>query len=144
MRLLACTAVLLMLAACVENPAGVTTPGTVVVNERSFSIARGAVSGNKQKIDSAGSLNPDCTSQGIPTIRIVRPPVNGRLTVEQGEDYLNFSKDNPRSQCSTRKSPVMMVYYVSNPGYVGPDVATIEIIYTGGTLRTVQYNINVL
>jgi hypothetical protein len=144
MRLLPCTAVLLMLVACVENPASVKTPGTVVVNEGSFSIARGAVSGNRQKIDSAGSLNPDCTSQGIPTIRIVRPPINGRLTVEQSEDYLNFPKDNPRSQCSTRKSPAMIFYYMSNSGYVGPDVATIEIIYTGGTLRNIQYNINVL
>jgi hypothetical protein len=84
------------------------------------------VSGERQRIDFIFALNPDCTTAGYATVRIISPPVNGELTTEPGVDYPAFSKENQRYQCNLKKSPVINVYYKSSPGYVGADTATIE------------------
>jgi hypothetical protein len=89
-------------------------------------MVRTIVSGERQRIDFYVALNPDCTPQGYVTVRIVTPPVHGELTTERGVDYPNYPKANQRYQCNLTKSPLINVYYKSNPGYVGADTATIE------------------
>ena len=84
------------------------------------------VSGERQRIDFISVLNPDCTSAGYVTVRIITPPVHGELTTERGLEYTSYPKNNQRYQCNVRKSPVTNVYYKSTLGYVGEDTATIE------------------
>ena len=83
-------------------------------------------SGERQRIDYISALNPDCTTAGYVTMRIITPPVHGELTTERGVDYTSYPKENQRYQCNLKKSPLINIYYKSSPGYVGEDTATIE------------------
>ena len=122
MRAYAFIPFLLFLCGCVvEKPA--PTPDS---SSAPRTMARTIVNGERQRIDFYVALNPDCTPQGYVTARIVTPPVHGELTTERGVDYPNYPKENQRYQCNLKKSPLINVYYKSNPGYVGADTATIE------------------
>jgi hypothetical protein len=101
-----------------STPAPSSAPGTLVNT---------VVSGERQRIDFISVLNPDCTTAGYVTVRIITPPSHGELTTERGVDYPVYPKDNQRYQCNLKKVPLTNVYYKSNPGYVGTDTATIEM-----------------
>jgi hypothetical protein len=81
----------------------------------------------RQRIDFISVLNPDCTTAGYVTVRIITLPSHGELTTERGADYPVYPKDNQRYQCNLKKIPLINVYYKSNPGYVGTDTATIDL-----------------
>ena len=86
------------------------------------------VSGERQRIDFISVLNPDCSSAGYVTVRVIAPPAHGELITEKGIDYPTYPKDNQRYQCNLKKVPLVNVYYRSIPGYVGVDTVTIEWI----------------
>ena len=86
------------------------------------------VSGERQRIDFISVLNPDCSSAGYVTVRVIAPPAHGELTTEKGIDYPTYPKDNQRYQCNLKRVPLVNVYYRSIPGYVGVDTVTIEWI----------------
>ena len=94
-----------------------STPPTVTV-----------VSGERQRIEFISVLNPDCSSAGYVTVRVIAPPAYGELTTEKGIDYLTYPKDNQRYQCNLKRVLIVNVYYRSIPGYVGVDTMTIETI----------------
>ena len=114
----ALVAILAPICGCaVTQPASTSAPHTVTV-----------VSGERQRIDFISVLNPDCSSAGYVTVRVIAPPAHGELTTEKGIDYPTYPKDNQRYQCNLKKVPVVNVYYRSIPGYVGVDTATVESI----------------
>ena len=123
MRAYALIPCLLLLCGCVVAQP-VPTPAS-----SSAPRIRTIASGERQRIDYFYFLNPDCTSAGYATIRIITPAAHGELTTEGGVDYPNFQKENQRYQCNLRKSPVINVSYRSNPGYLGPDSASIKVSY---------------
>jgi hypothetical protein len=86
------------------------------------------VSGERQRINFISVLNPDCSSAGYVTVRIIMPPAHGELTTEKGIDYPSYPQANQRYQCNLKKVPLVNVYYRSVPGYVGVDTVTIEWI----------------
>jgi hypothetical protein len=86
------------------------------------------VSGERQRIDFISVLNPDCSSAGYVTVRVIELPAHGELTTEKGIDYPTYPKNNQRYQCNLKKVPVVNVYYRSIPGYVGADTVTFETI----------------
>jgi hypothetical protein len=86
------------------------------------------VSGERQRIDFISVLNPDCSSAGYVTVRVIAPPAHGELTTEKGIDYPTYPKNNQRYQCNLKKVPLVNIYYRSIPGYVGVDTVTIEWI----------------
>ncbi len=106
-------------------------------------IARAAVSGVAQYISDQYSINPDCTSAGIPTTKILEAPKHGTITFVQESGYTNFAKDNQRFECNKQKSPMVKIIYTSNPDFVGSDSTKIMTIYPGGTFRNETYEITV-
>jgi hypothetical protein len=50
------------------------------------------VSGERQRIDFISVLNPDCSSAGYVTVRVIAPPAHGELTTEKGIDYPTYPK----------------------------------------------------
>jgi hypothetical protein len=77
---------------------------------------RTVASGERQKIGFYYHLNPDCTSSGNMTVRIITPPAHGEVTTDRGLDYTNFPKENQRYQCNLNQSPGSNVYYKSKSG----------------------------
>jgi hypothetical protein len=104
---------------------------------------KGAVSGREGQIDFWYSVAPDCTSTGYAEVRVLTPPSHGALRVTRGEDFPDFSKDNVRQVCNSRKLPVTFVYYQATPGFTGIDTAVIEVLFPSGNVRSAAYSINV-
>ena len=110
-RRIAMVSVLLMIQAC-------ATGGTARSTQP---LEKGTVSGREGQITFWVSLNPDCTSQGYPDVRVLTPPSHGTLRVARGETYPQYSKDNVRQVCDTQKVPATLIYYQSTLGFTGID-----------------------
>ena len=107
------------------------------------SVTKYAVSGHPLKLSFFNSTNPDCSSVGRPTIRLVRAPEHGRVTVSQTTDFPNFALSNIRSECNRRRVPGAALHYVSQRGFIGTDYVQAEIIFASGSMRQVSDTINV-
>jgi hypothetical protein len=88
--------------------------------------------GEERKIDYYYAINPDCSSLGSATIRVIAPPANGRIAIREGTDFPNFQTNNPRSECNTRRVASTQVWYIPNPGFLGTDSASVDIISASG------------
>jgi hypothetical protein len=139
-------ALVLLTAACTvpvkfERPAPLTPAEVEAYAQQT--LIKGASSGEKQKMNDFIGLNPDCTATGVAKVTVVTPPEHGAMTVERGEAYPSFPRDNPRSACNTRKAPAVLLYYQSAPGYTGNDTAVVEVVFPAGNLRHQTYMITV-
>jgi hypothetical protein len=94
-----------------------------------------------QRVGTFLSLNPDCTPEGYPKIIVLTPPAHGTLSFEQGTAYSNYAKDDQKYECNKHPSPATLVYYQSNPGYVGSDVAMIATTYPRGWSTKTTYSL---
>jgi hypothetical protein len=121
------TAVCLMLAACADS--GSLKPSVIV---------RGVDSGSRQVIDHYYTVEPDCGNAGYPEIHILRQPDHGVLSVENGETYPAFSKDNVRYECNKKKVASIQLSYASVAGFHGKDSFTIQVRFANSNLRLVS------
>src|SRR3984893_17014500 len=81
-------------------------------------LVRAVAADQKLRLDFLYSINPDCSSIGFSTVRIIEPPRNGRLTVKNGAGFTNFPRgtrcatSGARTAWSCSTSPI--------PGSVAP------------------------
>lgn len=100
-------------------------------------------SGVNQQIDFFASINPDCTSSGIPTVRLIEGPFRGVITTDKGKDFLPFPRSNIRHRCNGRRVAGTKLFYRSAPGLVGTDHVRILILSGSGAGREASYTIQV-
>jgi transglutaminase-like putative cysteine protease len=106
-------------------------------------IRRTAVAGRPLNVDFLYALDPDCSSLGVAGVRIIDQPKHGKLTVEKGSGFPRYEEDNPREACNRRRSEGMRVTYQPEPAYLGPDSATIDVVYGDGRSSKLRYAIAV-
>jgi hypothetical protein len=106
-------------------------------------VSRAAASGVPLKLLFASANNPDCSSYGQTTIKLVAAPQHGSTRITHTRDFPSFRESNIRSVCNTRRVAGAAAHYVSQRGYVGTDATTIEVIYPNGRLLHVTYQIYV-
>ena len=106
-------------------------------------VTRVAVRDQRLRVATLFDLNPDCSVIGIPTVRIVESSKNGNVTFEKGSGFPNYPADNLRSKCNGSAADGQVIFYMPEPGYVGSDSVTVEIIYPDGAARTRRYAIEV-
>jgi hypothetical protein len=131
----------LMLASCVtitDRTAEAGGPQAAQTHQ-----IRGAVSGQKQVIVSFYATAPDCTSLGYPTLKLAKPPQHGQVSIEKGTAFAAFGKDDPRSVCNGKAVPATVIYYTSQPGFIGADSVDFERIGVAGAYGYHAYTINV-
>jgi hypothetical protein len=130
-----------MLASCVtvNYPTAEPRGAQAVQTQR----VRGAISGQKQLIASFYATAPDCTSLGYPTLKLAKPPQHGQVSIEQGTAFAAFERNEPRSVCNGRKVPATVIYYTSEPGFIGTDSVAFERIGVAGAYGYHTYTINV-
>lgn len=140
----------LMLASCSEvsvnipaSPEATKPAAAPTAAARTEPTVRGAVSGAKQYLRNFMSINPDCSSMGYAKVTIASEPSKGKVVIEQGEAYPDFTRENIRSRCNDRKLPAVMVFYQSEPGFVGTDQLVLEAVSTSGTFYHQEFLINV-
>jgi hypothetical protein len=139
---LACVGASLALASCVvvnDRQADVTTAHQA----KDAPQVRGALSGQRQLIASFYATGPDCTSLGYPTLKVAKPPQHGQVSVEEGTALAGFGKNDVRNVCNGKSVPATVIYYTSEPGFIGTDVAAFERIGVAGAYGYHDYTINV-
>jgi hypothetical protein len=88
--------------------------------------------GETRKLNFFTSLNADCSYMGDPDIRITKYPLHGKLMIEKGFDYTAFKETNQRYDCNMKKVPGLRVLYTPDPGFVGTDSYSGELIFPNG------------
>ncbi len=106
-------------------------------------VQRVVTSGQPQQIHFIAHLEPDCRSLPMGNFALLESPAHGRITLERGVDFPNFSPNNPRSRCNTRKVPGNKLIYQSAPGFVGEDGFVIELIGKYGNVVQGRFRIAV-
>lgn len=105
--------------------------------------ARVVLDGKTLKVDSFGSLNPECGSLGTTTVLVTEEPKHGKVSVQQGMDYPRFSKENIRAHCNMKRAPATLVFYTPSPGYKGSDSFKVEAVFPNGNTRNGTYQLDV-
>jgi hypothetical protein len=81
---------------------------------------------------------PDCTSGPLPTIRLVNPPVSGKVVVKTAK-----VKATNYKACLALEVPAYIAFYKSPPEFLGNDVLTIEVKFAGGRTEIQKITVNV-
>jgi hypothetical protein len=110
---------------------------------RPLELARVAAAGEKLRVEFLYAIEPDCSSMGATSVRVLEPPQHGRLIVENGQGFTSFEKDNQRYGCNTRRSDGTFVFYQPEAGYAGADAVTLDIIFPTGQASKRRYAIDV-
>jgi hypothetical protein len=58
---------------------------------------------------------------GYPTIKVAKAPHHGEVSVEEGTALADFGKDDARNVCNGKSVPATVIYYTSEPGFIGTD-----------------------
>jgi Domain of Unknown Function with PDB structure (DUF3857)/Transglutaminase-like superfamily len=111
--------------------------------QQTLERTRVVASDQKLRLDFLYALNPDCTSIGFATVRIIEQPHHGRITVENGTGFTNFPQNNLRYQCNKSRADGVVVIYEPHSGFTGTDSVNIEAIYPTGTSGKRHYSIEV-
>jgi len=132
----ACIAASFAMSSCAQPPQSkpVSEPNQQV---------RGEVSGVKQQIAEFYFVNSDCTSGGYPVLKVAKLPQHGQVSVEQGTAYADFKKDDSRAACNGKKMPATLIFYTSEPGFIGSDTVAFDRIGVLGAYGYHEYTINV-
>jgi transglutaminase-like putative cysteine protease len=127
------------------TPVAATTAPALVAPAapNTVDLKRAVASGGKLRLDFLYSINPDCTSIGFATVRIVEQPRHGRITVDNGTGFTNFPASNPRAERNKRRSDGVVVVYEPEPGYFGADSLDFDAIFASGSLSKRHYAIDV-
>jgi hypothetical protein len=105
--------------------------------------ARAVASDKQLRLDFVYTLNPDCTSIGFATIRIIEQPKHGKITVENGTGFTSFAKDNLRYECNKSRSDGVVIVYEPESEFKGTDSVFIDAIFASGTSQKRHYTIEV-
>ncbi len=104
---------------------------------------KGAISGYPQKVDFYYFVNPDCSLGGVPAVRLVNPPSQGKVVIAAGQDFPNYPNTNPRVACNAQRTAGTVVTYQSTAGYTGPDQFRLSTVYPSGEVRIRDYIVDV-
>ena len=126
-------------AGCQQTGAVVTGNGSTLARTGAITVLHGAT----QKLGFYASINPDCSSLGLPVGRVVTPPAHGEIRIVHEEGFAYFPPNNPRSRCNTQRVPGIRVIYQAAPDYRGPDAYAVEIFHVNGVLFRNAINVDV-
>ena len=101
-------------------------------------------SGRPLMLYEAYSTNPDCSSAGAVVMRVSQAPEHGRVSIHSKGVFPRFPESNIRNACNRRRVPGMEATYVSQRGYLGPDMVILDVLFPGGAGRRVTVPIQVM
>jgi len=113
-----------------------TAPKVVEVN-------RTVAADHKMRLAFFYDINPDCTSSGFATTRVIEKPKHGTISIDNGTGFTSFPEKNVRFECNKRKSDGVVVMYEPEPGYTGSDSVDVDTIFPSGSLSKHRYAIDV-
>lgn len=105
--------------------------------------SRTVPTGINRRIDFFASVNPDCSSIGMPTVRLVDGPDHGVITTDKAKDFKPFPRGNVRSKCNSRRLSGLRLFYQSTSEFFGVDRVRLLILSASGDEREATYVIQV-
>ena len=102
-----------------------------------------AAAGKPLQLYWATSVNPDCSSAGAVTMKVVQSPSHGRVTISRTGVFPSFSAMNVRQRCNARRVAGVKAFYTSQRGYQGPDRVAIDVIFPTGRYERHDVSITV-
>ena len=111
--------------------------------QQTLEFARVVAADHALRLDFLYALNPDCTSLGFATVRILDQPMHGKITYENGTGFTSFPQENLRYECNKRRSDGVILTYEPESGFAGTDSINIDVIFASGISRKRHYSIEV-
>jgi hypothetical protein len=102
---------------------------------------RTVATGLKTRVSAHYLLQADCSSGGDTVVRILTPPKQGKVEIEEHPVVMSYPKDNAASACNGKSIPGKVVLYQSNDGYTGKDEVQLEIFFQNGLSRKLKLQI---
>jgi alkylhydroperoxidase family enzyme len=91
-------------------------------------LDRSVQSGHRSAILRTAVLNIDCSPRAGMDLHVTQAPKHGHVDLAMVEDFPMFPKGDAHASCNTKKVQNWIVYYTSEPGYVGGDAVLFEVI----------------
>ncbi len=104
---------------------------------------RYVVSGHTLRLGFFASINPDCSARGMTTVRITRPPQNGRVRTVRESGFAVFPAGSVYAQCSTRRVQGVALYYTSRRGFIGTESIGGEAFFPSGRYTSGSFLVHV-
>ena len=124
-------------------PRPTMTPAARLATARSITVNKQTTAGARLILGSLQSLARDCSPLGVVEAKLLTPPANGTVRIEQGTAFSNFSAGDPPYACNSRRSPATVVSYQASPGFTGQDAAVVQIFFPDGNAPTMVFSIGV-
>jgi hypothetical protein len=118
-------------------------PASAQQQPRPVEVSRVVAAEVKSRIQFLFQLQGDCSPSGRTTVRVLEPPQHGKLTIEYGQATTTYPKDSQLYDCNTKKSDGVLIFYESQPEYLGPDSVTFYAIFPNGNATTYHHSIDV-
>ena len=107
-------------------------------------ISNTAFSGTALTVYYFYSLNPDCTSAGVPFVEVARASGHGSVIVQKGVNhYTEYPSTSQRYKCNVNKSASVAVTYTSDATFLGTDRFSVRCIYPSGNVSKKDFVVNV-
>ncbi len=90
------------------------------------------------------SVNPDCSSRGLPRVVIMERPTHGVATVARQDERASFPAASPYAACNASVVPAMGVTYAPVPGYSGTDALVIDETAPDGRHQVIRLELRVM
>jgi hypothetical protein len=85
------------------------------------------------------TIRNNCTAGPLPAVRLVTPPVHGKVTVKQGKLRATNMKN-----CLGLEVPAFVAIYRSARDFIGQDRFTLEVIGSNGKAQIQQITVTVM
>ena len=99
--------------------------------------------GRQSRLERGFSLNPDCSTVGYFTYRVLTAPQHGTVSSAIEPSYPDFPAGSLRAACDLHPTPGAAFFYTPLPSYVGPDTVTVLNVRPNGTAFEVTFAIEV-
>jgi hypothetical protein len=106
-------------------------------------LAKVVAAGHRLRVEFLYAIEPDCSSMGETVVRILEPPLHGNVTIENGQGFTSFARQNQRYDCNMRRSDGTFVFYDPEAGFAGRDSMTLDVIFPTGQASRQRYAIEV-
>jgi hypothetical protein len=118
-------------------------PATTQSAPQTVELRRVAAADQLLHVAFVPALNPDCSSIGFVTVRVIEQPKHGKVSVENGTGFSVYPQNDLRFECNKRKTDGINIFYSPDSRYFGADSITVDLITPDGGFGKRHYSIDV-
>ncbi|KQZ01667.1 hypothetical protein ASD45_12990 [Pseudolabrys sp. Root1462] len=106
-------------------------------------MASSVLSGNETRLGAMHYVNIDCTSGGLPDVRIVTKPQHGDYRMDPITIPINRPANTVFAACNGKPVEAVGVFYKPKDAFKGEDTVALDVDFKHGKVRRFTYKITV-